>query len=178
MSVGGEPIGIVEGFGSIWVVNSEFESGGTPSVSRIDPATDSVVATIPIGAVPLEAVTAFGPVWVSNSEDDTVSRIDPSTNEVAATVDVCKAPEGMAADDRGLWVVCEESGAVVLIDPAKNRAGPRIEVGLEPRFVTVAFKERVGLQLPRLDDHAHRSDRQGPDGDPDRVRTTGDGGGG
>lgn len=45
----------------------------------------------------------------------------------------------MAADDRGLWVVCEESGAVVLIDPAKNRAGPPIGVGLEPRFVTVAF---------------------------------------
>lgn len=25
VSAGGEPIGIVEGFGSIWVVNSEFE---------------------------------------------------------------------------------------------------------------------------------------------------------
>ena len=24
--VGGEPIGIVEGFGSVWVVNSEFDS--------------------------------------------------------------------------------------------------------------------------------------------------------
>jgi streptogramin lyase len=57
---------------------------------------------------------------------------------VSATIDVCEAPEGMAADDAGLWVVCEE-GAVVRIDPGTNSAGRPIEVGLEPRFVTVAF---------------------------------------
>ncbi len=94
MPVGGEPIGIVEAFGSVWVVNSEFDSGGTPSVSRIDPASASVEATVPVGAVPLEVAAAFGAVWVSNSEDDTVSRIDPATNEVVATIDVCERAGG------------------------------------------------------------------------------------
>ena len=152
VSVGAEPIGIVEGLGSIWVVNSEFDSGGTPSVSRVDPASGSVVATIPVGAVPLEAVAAYDAVWVSNSEDDTITRIDPATNEVAATIAVCGAPEGMAADEDGLWVVCEESGEVVRVDPAANRAEKPIQVGLEPRFV----RQRVGLQLPRFHDHAAR----------------------
>src|SRR5215210_4989140 len=68
--VGGEPIGIVGGFGSVWVVNSEFDSGGTPSVARIDPGTAAVEAIIPVGAGPLEAAVAFDAVWVSNSEDD------------------------------------------------------------------------------------------------------------
>src|SRR5215510_2855758 len=78
--VGGEPIGIASGFDSVWVVNSEFESDGEPSVSRIDPAKGTVVATIPVGTVPLEVAIGFDSVWVSNSEDDTVSRIDPATN--------------------------------------------------------------------------------------------------
>ena len=94
--VGGEPIGITEGFGSVWVVNSEFLSGGQPAVSRIDPATNAVTATIPVGEVPLETTAGFGSIWVSNSESDTVSRIDPGANEVIATIDVCNAPEGFA----------------------------------------------------------------------------------
>jgi YVTN family beta-propeller protein len=153
--VGAEQIGIVEGFGSIWVVNSEFDGGGTPSVSRIDPATASVEATIPVGAVPLEAAAAFDAVWVSNSEDDTITRIDPATNEVAATIGVCGAPEGMAADEDGLWVVCEESGEVVRVDPATNRgeADPGWSgAPIRDRGV----RQRVGLQLPRSHDHAAR----------------------
>jgi YVTN family beta-propeller protein len=130
--VGAEPIGIVEGFGSIWVVNSEFDSGGTPSVSRIEPASASVKATVPVGAVPLEIAAAFGAVWVSNSEDDTVTRIDPATNEASATIAVCGAPEGMAADDDGLWVVCEESGEVVRIDRPRTERDGRSRWGWSP----------------------------------------------
>ena len=75
VATGGEPIGITEGFGSVWVVNSEFRSGGEPTVARIDPATGTVVASIGVGAVPLEVLAAGDAVWVSNSADATVSRI-------------------------------------------------------------------------------------------------------
>ena len=98
--VGGEPIGITEGFGSVWVVSSEFLSGGKPAVWRIDPATNEVIATIPVGDLPLETIDGFGSIWVSNSDDDTVTRIDPTTNEVIATIDVCDAPEGFAVGRR------------------------------------------------------------------------------
>ena len=60
----------------------------------------------------------------------------------------------MAADDVGLWVVCEESGAVVRIDPGTDRAGKEIAVGLEPRFVAVAFdsvRSRTTWTITRLD---------------------------
>ena len=139
--VGGEPIGIV--------VRVRIGLGGELGVrqrGRSEPLADRPRERHRRGDRPRRGRAPRGrrgrsdAVWVSNSEDDTVSRIDPATNEVAATIDVCGAPEGMAADDDGLWVVCEESGAVVRDRSAlPNRAGKPIEVGLEPRFVAVAF---------------------------------------
>lgn len=139
IAVGGEPIGIAVGEGSVWVVNSEFAGGGPGSVSRIDPATNEVVATIEVGAVPLEVAVGEGSVWVSNADDDTVSRIDPTTDEVLATIDTCRAPEGLAIGDGSVWVACEDEGAVGRIDPAKDTTSDVYEVGLQPRFVTYAF---------------------------------------
>lgn len=72
----GEPIGIATGAGSIWVVNSEFQTEDPGSVSRIDPGTAAVTAMIPVGLVPLEVAVGEGAVWVSNSRENTVSRID------------------------------------------------------------------------------------------------------
>ncbi len=115
--VGGEPIGIATGAGSIWVVSSEVDSGGDPSLSRIDPATAAVTTTIPVGKVPLEVLATDEAVWVSNSGESTVTRIDPATDEPVATIDTCKAPEGFAQADGAIWVVCEGSNTVARIDP-------------------------------------------------------------
>ncbi len=82
--VGGEPIGITGGFGSVWVVNSEFQSGGEPSVPRIDPATNAVTATIPVGEVPLETIDGVRVDLGLELRDDTVSRIDPTTDDGVA----------------------------------------------------------------------------------------------
>jgi YVTN family beta-propeller protein len=154
--VGGEPIGITEGFGSVWVVNSEFLSGGQPAVSRIDSATNAVIATIPVGDVPLETTAGFGSIWVSNSESDSVSRIDPRANAVIATIDVCDAPEGFAIGAGSVWVVCENSGRVGIIDPASDRMSGTVRVGDEPRFATFAFgsvwvSNYAGSSVSRID---------------------------
>ena len=156
MSVGGEPIGITEGFGSVWVVNSEFLSGGEPAVYRIDPATNVVTATIPVGDVPLETTAGFGSIWVSNSESDTVSRIDPQADLVVATIDVCDAPEGFAIGGGSVWVVCENSGRVGIIDPSNDRMVGTVRVGDEPRFATFAFgsvwvSNYAGSSVSRID---------------------------
>ena len=73
--MGGGPTGIVFGAGSVWVTNS---LDGT--VSRIDPGTNSVVATIPTGNGPAALDADDSGVWVSNQFDGTVVRIDPTTN--------------------------------------------------------------------------------------------------
>lgn len=59
--VGQKPMGIAAGGGAVWVADS---SGG--SVSKLDPRSRHVIATLPVGGSP-EAV-AFDPhgVWVNS----------------------------------------------------------------------------------------------------------------
>jgi YVTN family beta-propeller protein len=72
---------ITFGDGTLWVVN---EPGN--SVTRIDPATLAVTATITVTNA-RTVVFAFGHCFVGNSASSgTISKIDPATNTVVATV--------------------------------------------------------------------------------------------
>jgi streptogramin lyase len=57
--VGRAPSTIVYGDGSIWVANED----GT--ISRIDPASNIVAATISIGSVPVDIAVGEGGVWIT-----------------------------------------------------------------------------------------------------------------
>ena len=48
--VGKNPLGIAVTPRAVWVANDGLATPDIPSVSRIDPATNKVVATIPLGA--------------------------------------------------------------------------------------------------------------------------------
>src|SRR6476660_8873669 len=74
------PTGVGFADGSAWVTLD------AAAVSRIDPDTNQVTATIPVGNFPVRAIGGFNAVWVSNCADGTVSRIDPNTNQVIATI--------------------------------------------------------------------------------------------
>lgn len=73
-------------------------------VTRIDPATDTVVAAIDVGRQPRHVGLGFGSVWVTNYGSAGVTRIDPGTNEVVATIDVRHGPEGIAFSGADVWV--------------------------------------------------------------------------
>src|SRR6266700_664437 len=100
IKVGLFPGGLAFGDGAVWVaLNSP---GGR--VAPIDPTTNKVEKTIPVGADPVAISVGGGAVWVANSESDTVSRIDPGTERVTATVRVGKAPVDVAFGDGAVWV--------------------------------------------------------------------------
>ena len=69
-----------------------------PGVSVIDTATNTVIATIPVGLVPFGvAITPDGTrAYVTNEDSNTVSVIDIATNTVVATIPVGVAPSGIA----------------------------------------------------------------------------------
>jgi len=121
------PIGIssgdvVSGFGSIWAAST---FGG--SVTRIDPATNEVVATIRVGR-PTAGSSYLGvsddSVWVSLWGPDVVKRIDPLTNEVVARIEVDDYPHQAVFAGGFIWVPSEQgnggSGSLSKIDPATN----------------------------------------------------------
>ncbi len=99
------------------------------AVARIDPLTNTVTATIPVGNFPVRAVGGFGGVWVSNCGDGTVSRIDPTTNHVVATIATGSCPFDLGTLAGSVWVVNADNH-VSRIDPVTNRVVATIHVPL------------------------------------------------
>jgi YVTN family beta-propeller protein len=98
--VGNGPRSVAVSPSAVWVSNFHDNT-----VSRIDPSTDKVVATIPVGAGPDNAAAAAdGTVFVPNVTDGTVSRIDPTINEVVDTLTVGSMPYPVAFAFGDIWV--------------------------------------------------------------------------
>ena len=116
---GGARGNLAYAFGSVW------QPVDVAKVDRVDPATNKVIAAIPVGDAPDAAIGAFGSVWVTNC-GGTVSRIDPSSNRVIATIHLGLCPFGMGVLDGSIWVV--NGFRVSRIDPATNRVIADIKV--------------------------------------------------
>lgn len=114
--VGTEPQGLAFAAGAIWVPNSR---DGT--VSRIDPATNQIVATITIGepgggyGSPTTVAARGDEIWVGDNEALKLVRIDPATNQIVATIDLTTAPHGIAVGDHALWLSYQST--LVRLDP-------------------------------------------------------------
>ena len=117
--------GIAELDGAIWVTTAT-------GVSRIDPATNKVTATIQLGKGAVgELAWLSGSkdgLWVSDYETSTVYRIDPSTRQILATIPVGLNPEGIVATPDGVWVANHHDGTVSRIDPTTNAVVATVHV--------------------------------------------------
>ena len=100
VQVGTGPRSVAVSPTAVWVSNALDQT-----VSRIDPATRTVVATIPIPGNPENpAVADDGTVFVPSVFADTVSRIDPATNSVVDTIAVGPKPFPAASAFGDIWV--------------------------------------------------------------------------
>lgn len=115
---------VVAGAGSVWVPsNAEGE------ISRIDPATNEVIAKVEV--VPGTFFLAFGQdaVWAVASETSTLQKIDPATNEVVGSVELGKQPGFLAAGEGFVWVQEQGDGTVAKVDPETLEVVGRTKVG-------------------------------------------------
>ena len=106
---GASPTALAVSDRAVWVANrfivsGVFASGKRGTVSRIDPQTNAVVATITVGHEPFAIAAGYGAVWVTNRTDSTIMRIDPRTNKVVKTIHLGGTPEGLAVGPDTLWV--------------------------------------------------------------------------
>jgi hypothetical protein len=135
---------VAAGEGAIWASN--INAG---SVTRIDPATNRIVTTIPVWPVnscgpdpsiscssPTAIAFTPGAVWVILHHEWAVVRIDPVTNTVVATVSLgsgpLQGPQELTAAN-GFVYAGGSSGlggpaSLARIDPATNVATPMIDV--------------------------------------------------
>ncbi len=117
------------GAGSIWLLT---DANGTDSgtLSRVDPGSGTVTATIRVKPKSHAALVAFDSVWVSSTGEGTVSRVDPRTNAVVAEIPVHAEPRFMAAGAGALWVLSQGDGTLARIDPRTNRVTATIALGV------------------------------------------------
>ena len=115
--------------------------GGSNTVSVINTATNTVVATIPVGIVPgLLAVSPDGTrVYVPNQGSDTVSVINTATNTVVATIPAGSQPvgAGVSPDGARVYVTNTNANTVSVINTATNTVITTIPVGTAPTGVAV-----------------------------------------
>jgi virginiamycin B lyase len=133
--------GLVHAFGSVWVpICGEQDKPETKGLQRIDPKTNKITATLPVGPALSEGgITANADsVWMLSDMKGVLSRIDPETNRVVADISV---PPGSSVvvlgEDNAIWVVSTEKSVVARVDPKTNLITDRIAVGPNPRFTTV-----------------------------------------
>ena len=109
------------------------------SVAAIDPATNSVVADVPVGGTPTAIAAGEGALWVLNADDQTVSRIDAATRAVK-TFGTGGVPIDVAAGEGALWVGNGRRGGAQFIGPSATSVS---------RFDTETNGLRATVKLPR-----------------------------
>lgn len=106
--------------GSVWVGNHRSDT-----VMRIDPATNTVAATVAVPGEPTGITAGFGSIWTYViGSNPGVRRIDVATEEVIASIPI-DAPggsyTGFVAGAGSMWVA-PEGGRLYRIDPSDNTA--------------------------------------------------------
>jgi len=117
-NVGVNPSAIAVGAGGVWVGGY-----GAKIVTRIDPATHAIVASIPLQATPTGLAVGYGSVWTAHGLLGSVTRIDPGVNDVSTTITglASRATGGAVAVGEGaVWFV-SSIGTVAKIDPSTNK---------------------------------------------------------
>ena len=128
------------GLGAVWIPNT-----GNGTVSRIDPVSNRLVATLrvgdagafyqrvcqPYGSVhsfmvttfhvrrcdlPSSIATANGLLWVAKNDTDAILAIDPKDGHQVAAIPIGVTPFELRANDQALWVTSYDDNVVVRID--------------------------------------------------------------
>jgi YVTN family beta-propeller protein len=99
------------------------------SVAVIDPSSNEVVDSIPVGESPGPMAFAGDALWVANLNDATFSKVDPSTRRETDTVGFGVAgsavglPPRLAGDEDDLWVAVDCFRQLLRADPENGTVG-------------------------------------------------------
>jgi virginiamycin B lyase len=110
--------------GSVWVASDQ-----KGVLSRIDPATNKVIARIKVSLGTHYLAFGYGSVWAVSSESKTIQRIDPVTNTVMKTTTLGKEPGFLTAGVGGVWVQEQGDGTVARVHPETAEVTGRVKVG-------------------------------------------------
>ena len=127
---------IAVGLGGIWL-------GGRNGVTKIDPSTGSMVASLPVFGLTDSAATSIqvgaGSVWFVGNALPKLFSIDPAGTSLTSTkFDVGLGPSAIAVGEGAVWVANNLDGTVSRVDP---KSGPvaTITLGAPPAGIVAAY---------------------------------------
>ncbi len=98
-------------------------------VGLIDPASNEIVAQVPVGLRPGPVAAGAGAIWVGNLDDRTLTKVDPQQRANAGVVTLAdRTPTALAADRTGVWVVHGALGSVSRVDPQFARVTSTVDL--------------------------------------------------
>jgi virginiamycin B lyase len=121
------------GADAVWAT-SEFNG----TVSRIDSATDAIVATIKVGTAPRQVRYGAGAIWVGSHAGKSIYRVDPSTNKARAVPVGLLSPDSIAVSDAAIWVTSSADRVAVRLNSKTLRVVARVTVGLGSSNAAIA----------------------------------------
>lgn len=152
--VGWSPSGLAAGAGSVWVADSIGDGsrsrnrlpGLENAVSRINPRTNRVVATVHIPNVQTVAV-GDGMVWATSASanHEAILRVDPSDDRARHTVRIPGAPGPLVWGGGRLWALTwftspSQHARISVIDPRSNRIVTAITIPGAGPFSALAYR--------------------------------------
>jgi streptogramin lyase len=126
------PRDVTAGFASIWVSN-----GPSRTVTRINPSTGAISATITVPDPASVLAVGAGSVWLTSYPGTSLTRIDPTTNTVSRTISLAPGgldPVGVTVFGGYVWVANHDgnpTGSVAKIDPKTMKVVDLIPVGTD-----------------------------------------------
>ncbi len=115
-----------------------------PTLGVIDPATNRVIASIPVGSKPVAIAAGAGGVWVGDARDGTITRVDPETRKVVKTIGIGAPVVDLATGLGAVWAATGAFGEVVRIDPGVGAVAQRVPLG-DPADPVVPSVPAVGV---------------------------------
>lgn len=116
-------LNVVAGAGSIWV-----SSAATGTIARVDPATNTVIASVRVDPDSDYLSFGFGALWAASGTSQTLQKIDPHTNSVVAKTPLGRTPGFLVAGEGAVWVQEQGDGTVARVDPVSAAVTGRVKV--------------------------------------------------
>lgn len=136
----GEPVRFSEPISTLAVGENAVWVAGGKQVTRLDPATGKVIATITLNRERdlFRSVIGAGSVWLIDlvQGDASVYRVDPQTNRfVGDPIHVGTEALGIAYGAGSVWAIDHDESNVVRIDPERNQVVATIQLPFgEPHY--------------------------------------------
>jgi YVTN family beta-propeller protein len=156
--VGHGPSAVASAFGSIWVAN-ELDA----SVTRVEPSTGDIVATVPVGDGPTSLAAAGDQLWVSSTDAGSLAAIDPGSNSVTRRIPVEAESSQLAVDGDDLWLGVGPSAAEHRGGTLKVSSGAQALTTIDPAG---EFEDALPAQILSITNDGLVTYRKvgGPDG--------------